>query len=195
MNSSNLVKRNCISEVVRIGSIIIFHLSKLWKANFFIRCGVIFLVRLQGKFEVDRSWEWGVNRLVPRENHYVSDRFPRPQGKFEIGHSWSLRIVFQAYSIQSDHQCGNEYLRGYSRTFKAGLHVRRKHKRKHKHKPRMNRDDASTTSASTRKRSAFLFLVLAPSRFTGGLCLCLRRTCKPAFRLTEINLKVGRLVR
>ena len=36
------------SEIVRIGSIIIFHLSKLWKAMFIILCdNVIFLVRLQ----------------------------------------------------------------------------------------------------------------------------------------------------
>ena len=28
------------------------------KANFFILCDVIFLVRLQGKFEIDHSWEW-----------------------------------------------------------------------------------------------------------------------------------------
>ena len=51
-------KEKCKSEVVRIGSIIIFHLSKLWKAKFFILCDVIFLVRLQGKFEIDHSWEW-----------------------------------------------------------------------------------------------------------------------------------------
>ena len=43
---------------------------------------------------------------------------------------------------------------------------------------KLNRDDASTTSASTRKRKAFLFLVLASSRFTRGLCLCLRHSCK-----------------
>ena len=49
----------CISEVVRIGSIYIFHLvGKKWKAKFFILCDVIFLVRLQGKFEIDHSWEW-----------------------------------------------------------------------------------------------------------------------------------------
>ena len=36
---------------------IIFHLSKRWKAKFFILCDVIFLVRLQGKFEIDHSWE------------------------------------------------------------------------------------------------------------------------------------------
>ena len=46
-----------MGEVVRIGSIIIFHLSKLLKAKFFILCDVIFLVRLQGKFEIDHSWE------------------------------------------------------------------------------------------------------------------------------------------
>ena len=38
--------------------IIIFHLSKLWKAKFSIQCDVIFLVRLQGKFDIDHSWEW-----------------------------------------------------------------------------------------------------------------------------------------
>ena len=44
------------SEVVTIGSIIIFHLSKLWKAKFSILCDVIFLVRLKGKFDIDHSW-------------------------------------------------------------------------------------------------------------------------------------------
>ena len=43
--------------VVRIGSVIIFHVSKLWKSKFSILCDVIFLVRLQGKFEIDHSWE------------------------------------------------------------------------------------------------------------------------------------------
>ena len=37
---------------------IIFYLSKLWKAKFFILCDVIFLVGLQGKFLNDHSWEW-----------------------------------------------------------------------------------------------------------------------------------------
>ena len=46
-----------MGEVVRIGRIIIFHLSKLRKAKFFILCDVIFLVRLQGKLEIDHSWE------------------------------------------------------------------------------------------------------------------------------------------
>ena len=38
---------------------IIFHLSiKWWKVKFFILCDVIFLLRLQKKFEIDHSWEW-----------------------------------------------------------------------------------------------------------------------------------------
>ena len=38
--------------------VLIFYLSKLWKAKFSIQCDVIFLVRLQGKFEIEHSWEW-----------------------------------------------------------------------------------------------------------------------------------------
>ena len=56
-------------EVVRIGSIIIFHPSKLWQAKFFILCDVIFLVRLQGKFYIDHSWEW-VNPLTPKSDQF-----------------------------------------------------------------------------------------------------------------------------
>ena len=51
-------KDKCISDVVRMGSIIIFHLSKLWKAKFFVLCDIVFVVRLWGKFEIDHSWEW-----------------------------------------------------------------------------------------------------------------------------------------
>ena len=51
-------KEKYTREAGRIGSIIIFHLSKLWKAKFFILYDVIFLVRLPGKFEIDHSWEW-----------------------------------------------------------------------------------------------------------------------------------------
>ena len=43
---------------VRIRSTIIFHQSNLWKARFFILCDVILLARLQGKFDIDHSWEW-----------------------------------------------------------------------------------------------------------------------------------------
>ena len=42
-----------------LGSIIIFHLSKLRKAKFFILHDIIlFLVRLQAKIEIDHSCEW-----------------------------------------------------------------------------------------------------------------------------------------
>ena len=44
------------SDIVRIGSII-FYLRKLGKAKFFVLCGVVLLVRLQGKLEIDHSWE------------------------------------------------------------------------------------------------------------------------------------------
>ena len=57
VHSPNLLKIKCISEVVRIDSVIIFHLCKRWKVKFFILCGVTFIVRLQGKFEIDHSWE------------------------------------------------------------------------------------------------------------------------------------------
>ena len=56
VQNSTFSQEKCISEVVRIG-IIFYHPSKLWKAKFFILCDVIFLVRLQEKFEIDHSWE------------------------------------------------------------------------------------------------------------------------------------------
>ena len=44
---------------------VILHESKPWKVKFFILCDVIFLLRLQGKFEIDHSWEWqGWSQLV-----------------------------------------------------------------------------------------------------------------------------------
>ena len=51
---SQPVKEICIRDVVRI----IFNLSKLWKAKFFILCDAILLVRLQVKLEIDHSWVW-----------------------------------------------------------------------------------------------------------------------------------------
>ena len=54
---SRLFKEICISEAGRIGSITIFHRSKLWKAKFSILCDVILVVGLQGNFNSDHSWE------------------------------------------------------------------------------------------------------------------------------------------
>ena len=56
--SPNLSKSDCMSDEARICSIITFHLSKLWKVKFSILCDVIFLVRLQGNFDIDHSQEW-----------------------------------------------------------------------------------------------------------------------------------------
>ena len=56
---------------MRIGSIFIFHLDQLWKGKLSILCDVIFLARLQEKFEIDRSWEWKgqvLCSLVPLHN-------------------------------------------------------------------------------------------------------------------------------
>ena len=58
VHSPNLLKRKCISKVVRICIKIIFHLSKLWKAKFSLLGDVIFLVGLEGKFDIDHSQEW-----------------------------------------------------------------------------------------------------------------------------------------
>ena len=58
VHSPNLPKEKRISEVARIGNIIIFHQSKLWKPKFVILCAVICPVRLQIKFGSDHSWEW-----------------------------------------------------------------------------------------------------------------------------------------
>ena len=51
-------KEKCMSGVAWIGSKITINLSKLWKAKFSILCDVIFLVRLQEKFDIDHSLEW-----------------------------------------------------------------------------------------------------------------------------------------
>ena len=69
------------SEVVRIGSIIIFHLSEYEKpTSFFILCGVIFLVRLQGKFEIDHPCRSKRDQpllpwLGPECNSKMTDRY------------------------------------------------------------------------------------------------------------------------
>ena len=45
-------KEKHIGEVVRIGSAIIFHLSKRWKAKFFILCDVISLQEAQETWSI-----------------------------------------------------------------------------------------------------------------------------------------------
>ena len=73
------------SEVARIGSIIIFHICKLWKGKFFILCDVIFLVRPQGKFEVDHlNWEGNSSQMWWSEH-----------AMFIPGNAISTRMNFQ----------------------------------------------------------------------------------------------------
>ena len=47
-----------MSNVAIIYGAITFNLSKLWKVKFSILCDVIFLVILQGNFDIDHSQEW-----------------------------------------------------------------------------------------------------------------------------------------
>ena len=65
--------KSTFSHVVPIGSTIIFHLSKLWKAKFSILCDVIFLVRLQGKFDIDHSWEWKAKGMVSARDQFLQN--------------------------------------------------------------------------------------------------------------------------
>ena len=69
------INSQCVSDVVRIGSLIIFHLSKLSKAKFFILCDAIFLVRLRGKCEIDHTL--GVKELhfsVEYQSNYMMNK-------------------------------------------------------------------------------------------------------------------------
>ena len=66
---------------MRIGSIIIFHLSKLWKATkFFILCDVILLVRLEEKFGIDHWWPFSRNCIRPGSDS-PSDPFSVTRGE------------------------------------------------------------------------------------------------------------------
>ena len=78
---------------MRIGGIIIFHLSKLWKAKFFILCDVIFLVRLQGGFDIDHSWEW---------KSLVIHRVQRNKGSCKIYTWWRGSIYLHGLFCRSD---------------------------------------------------------------------------------------------
>ena len=64
-------REKCIIEVVRIGSIIIFYLSKVWEAKFFTLCDVIFLVRLKEKFEMDHFWSDSVTGRVHSQSEEI----------------------------------------------------------------------------------------------------------------------------
>ena len=78
-------------RVVRIGSIIIFYLSKLSNATFSILCDVIFLMRLQRKFDTDHSYEWKGQKWARSPND---------------SRTMLLRSVTRAVSISTGTVCG-----------------------------------------------------------------------------------------
>ena len=99
-----LAEDKCVSEAMRIGCIIIFHLGKLWKATFFILCDVIFLLRLQGKFEIGSEranvfflntfyrQRWKIRLQVQRpENSRKAHLFPTKVSRTTFGISGNLR--------------------------------------------------------------------------------------------------------
>ena len=64
-------KEKRISDVARIDSMIIFHLSVWWKAKFFVMCDVTFLLRLQGKFDIDHSYGSGRVKSQTRNSSFI----------------------------------------------------------------------------------------------------------------------------
>ena len=90
----------CLSDihVVRVGSLIIFHLCKLWKAEFSILCDVKFLVRLHRKCEIDQSWQWkpmgnAVESRVAHRNDMAFDyvRWTHTERELELTFRWTLQ--------------------------------------------------------------------------------------------------------
>ena len=67
LSSKNTFSQPFKEKIYKWGSeictIIIFHLSKLWKVKFSILCDSIFLVRLRGKFDIDH-WVKGLKRTL-----------------------------------------------------------------------------------------------------------------------------------
>ena len=58
VHSPNLFKKKCVSEVVRIGSTIMFHRSKLWLKSHVLHTVWCYMAAwLQGKFDIDHCWE------------------------------------------------------------------------------------------------------------------------------------------
>ena len=97
VRSPNLLKDKCMSDVVRIGSIIIFQLSKLWKATFSILWNVIFLARLQATCQ----WYWlllGVKGNLSFQQHHCFFYL------VNVGHS----IMRRYNSVRLDYRLCND---------------------------------------------------------------------------------------
>ena len=87
------LKNNCMSDVGRICSIIIFHRSKLWKVKFSTLCGVIFLVRLQGNFGIDHPQERKGSLTADNEKSRPGVTDPFSAGFGTVQHLFSNRMV------------------------------------------------------------------------------------------------------
>ena len=106
-------KEKCISDVVRIGSTIIFYLNQLWKAKFSILCDVIFLVRLQEKFEIGsstKSWS-GIWSAVKRNDsrRFVLELFARAcirQGMWIVSFYHSNSKLYKFNLVHIDTRLG-----------------------------------------------------------------------------------------
>ena len=98
---SQRFKKKCISEVVRIGSMIIFHLSKLWKAKFFSLCDVIFLVRLQGKLKlIWPTLEW--EGLPESEQRFQKSKCSSmAERKFLFCHRKRSIVLFEIFFFEN----------------------------------------------------------------------------------------------
>ena len=124
-------------------------------------------------------------RNILNENYWGQDKIKLYEtehfhlGEFDKNTGTSQEQLVSKYFLTLSPRL---YLVLLTATLKAGSHVRSKHKRK--------------------KKERALVLVLASSRFTRGLCLCLcfrlclylclRRTCKPALRVTHYTVQSER---
>ena len=91
-----------MSDVARICSTITFHLSKLWNIKFSILCDVIFLVRLQGKFDIDHSQEERVNpKVLPQTKKTESIPYFRLKWKIQI--TYQIHMTYQIHSTYPIH--------------------------------------------------------------------------------------------
>ena len=106
-----------MSDVVRIGSIIISDSTKLCKATFLILCDVIFLVRLKGKFELDH-WLGSErpNPFTPKSDQCQIS----PAASPELLHHTIWRTwLFIAYSDERSYYTTNSHFLTYTLLLKG----------------------------------------------------------------------------
>ena len=116
----------CISELVGIGSIIIFHLSKLWKAKFSILCVYIFWWGCMGKLKLIAL---GSERVRPCRAgacvHVVQARALRhPKSPIAASAPATDSVRFSRFDINvTDHEPDRRALRHVSYAVLSGRSV------------------------------------------------------------------------